>query len=144
MKPNNIFWKRHNDETIVVVSTPDNKMPDSEWNRPSACKSLLEAVELAMTCTESFGEQYIGVDEGPNVLPRFGIDKLITVGEIVSYGFNGDYYPCGTVTKISKTFRKIETSDGSVFHRRKNTNGWFKDGTWCLVVGYYNERNPSF
>lgn len=63
------------------------------------------------------------------------------VGDLVSYGFNGDWYPCGTVTRVLKT--KLETSDGTVF-RRNGMGFWKHNQTWSLGFGVIDERNPEF
>lgn len=55
--------------------------------------------------------KYVAVDRGDFVSPRFSVVKMFFVGQEVSKGFNGDYYPQGTVTKISKTGRKITLSN---------------------------------
>src|ERR1039458_2028661 len=46
--------------------------------------------------------KFLGVDEGSNVSPRFDIIELFSVGDPVSYAFNGDYYPDGYIVKITK------------------------------------------
>ena len=63
------------------------------------------------------------------------------VGDELSYAFNGDCYPCGTVTRVTKT--KCETSDGTVFRRLKNGR-WKKDQMWSMVFGHIYEQNPCF
>ena len=60
-------------------------------------------------------------------------------------GFNGDYYPCGTIVKISPTLKKITTSDGKEFYRVKQTGSWRLKGTsFYMVKGTHDKRNPSF
>lgn len=83
------------------------------------------------------------------------------VGDEVSYGFNGDYYPCGIISKITK--RYITTDTGAKFYIAKAphvvyanlddtektiemrdvmqlvSNKWFR-----MVAGHVNKRNPSF
>ena len=56
------------------------------------------------------------------------------IGDEVSYSFNGDTYPCGIVVSISKTTKKVVTSDGSIFWRYKDTSRWIKDGS-KMVLG---------
>lgn len=71
--------------------------------------------------------------------------KLPEVGEEVSKGFNGDYYPCGKIEKISASYGKIVTEDGTVFIRqKKNPVCWLNDRTWSMVPGIKDERNPHF
>lgn len=86
------------------------------------------------------------------------------VGDEVSYGFNGDFYPCGDVEKITNNF--ITCSGGRKFRRKlikwhsliKNTEWKIVDseeclkecfylvggGNWVLVKGIINKRNPHF
>lgn len=106
------------------------------------------AVELAALMTERARSLWLPVDYGTSRSPRYSIIPAPVVGSPVSYGFNGDYYPCGTIVKVSdatKGAKRVETSDGSVFYRRKLSASWIKaGGTWCMVVGHRDERNPSF
>jgi len=103
-------------------------------------KTLFEATEVA----DALGNDFIAVDEGCHVSPRFDVIKLPQVGDDVSYGFNGDYYPCGQIVSISESLKLIKTSDGSKFYRVKETGSWRMNGTWTLVKGHVNKRNPSF
>jgi hypothetical protein len=66
------------------------------------------------------------------------------IGDAVSYAFNGDSYPCGYVTKVSKDYRIITTTDGKRFFRRRLSGAWVNGGTWSLVPGHRYEQNPSF
>lgn len=66
------------------------------------------------------------------------------VGDPVSYAFNGDSYPCGTITKIAVNYRWIETSEGKRFYRRKQTAAFLMGKTWYMVHGHINQRNPEF
>lgn len=107
-------------------------------------KSFEEVEDLAKFLTALTGRTFLGYDCGASTSPRFGVFESPKVGDEVSYAFNGDYYPCGKIVKITKGWR-ITTSEGDVFNRRKNSPGWLKvGGTWSLVAGYINERNPSF
>jgi hypothetical protein len=100
----------------------------------------VHAEKIAKDLTNTTGEQYIvSVEHG-----HYRIVKAPKVGDKVSYSFNGDTYPCGTIVSISKTAKKIVTSDGSIFWRYKNMASWLKDGTWYMVKGWINERNESF
>lgn len=87
---------------------------------------------------------YLGFDQGESCSPRFGLFEAPNVGDEVSYAFNGDYYPCGTIVKITKGWR-ITTSEGKVFNRRKQMPGWLMvGGTWRLVHGHVSKLNPEF
>lgn len=107
-------------------------------------KSYSCVVEIAEQLTASTGKLHIGVDKGSNVSPQFDVIEAPAVGDEVSYTFNGDYYPCGTIVSISKTLKKITTSEGDTFYRRRNTGTWLKNRTWALIPGHRSELNPSF
>lgn len=89
-------------------------------------------------------ERYIPVDQGPCVLPRFDVIEAPRVGAKVSRAFNGDYYPAGEIVKVSGSLRRVETSDGTVFYRRRETASWRSKRTWFMVGGHHSEKNPSF
>lgn len=116
-------------------------------------KSMADAERIAALLNETrksvgggTGTKWIATDAGSNVSPRYDIQELPRVGEFVSKGFNGDSYPVGTIKSISAgpAFRRIETHDGSVFWRVKQSGSWRNDGTWYLMPGRHDERNPSF
>ena len=91
-----------------------------------------------------FGPDYAVADRGKHVSPQFSVFKLPQIGDAVSYAFNGDYTPCGHITAISKSGRKITTTDGRTFWRVKQTAIWRNAGTWTLILGHVEKRNPSF
>jgi hypothetical protein len=112
-------------------------------------KTMGAAEEVARVLNESAGEQRcIATDAGPLVSPRYDVIELPRVGDKVSYAFNGDYYPCGEITKISKTLKQItaEDKEGKVwkFYRVRQTGCWRMDGTWSLVPGHISRLNPEF
>ena len=119
------------------------------------CSPDFKSIEEVEAIAAHFNEQgvhgrsedkpfFLAYDDGEYTSHRFGIVEPPKVGDDVSYGFNGDYYPCGKIVRITKGFR-ITTSDGDVFNRRKQSSRWVKvGGTWSLVKGIVNERNPSF
>ena len=91
------------------------------------------------------GENYIPVDHGDHVRPRFDVIAAPKIGDKVSSGFNGDYYPQGEIVKISKSLRRVETSTGRVFWRRRDTAAWVEaGGGFSMVHGHRDERNPCF
>ena len=91
------------------------------------------------------GRRLFVATSDPSQYPRFDVVYAPQVGDKVSYAFNGDSYPDGVVTKVSASLRRIETSTGSVYYRRKSTGTWKKQGgTWWLVHGWHNDRNPHF
>lgn len=87
--------------------------------------------------------EYLPVDRGPYHSPRYGIVKAPEIGAPVSRAFNGDYYPAGHIKKVSKSFRRIETDDGTVFFRKRETGAWASGG-WSMVHGHIDRRNPEF
>jgi hypothetical protein len=112
-------------------------------------KSFKRAEQVAAELNEIHGKPiYLATDSGPHVSPRYDVIVIPQVGDEVSYSFNGDTYPDGKITFVSdasKNFRIIKTDTGSVYYRRKLAGGWLKvGGTWSLVRGHINERNPSF
>lgn len=108
-------------------------------------KSFEQATIAAVLVSKFSGESYMPCDNGEWVYPRYDIVAAPKVGSLVSYGFNGDYYPCGEIVKVGKNSKIVTTSTGKVFYRRKQTATWkMKGGTWSMVGGHINERNPSF
>lgn len=145
-----LFIIRATDGTLsVTADTPDHGALKAE-GRSCECRwdwndyGTVEA--LAAELTEKTGKQYLAIDNGPYVSPRFDIERSWVEGEPVSYAFNGDYYPCGTITKIvGEGQRIITTSTGAKFYRRKTSGTWKKTGgTWSLVAGHHTDKNPSF
>jgi hypothetical protein len=88
------------------------------------------------------------------------IAHTFKVGEQVSYAFNGDCYPDGTVAKITKKF--LTTSSGRKFFLNTFEDCVYNElsqryvdvnrevfrtvggGTWTLVHGHRYEQNPEF
>lgn len=120
----------------VVPARNDFGSVESRWDWNS--------FEAAQEVAAALGAGYIATDAGPNVSPRYDVIELPKVGDAVSYGFNGDYYPCGEIVSISKSLKKITTSTGRAFFRRRLTGSWVNAGTWSLVPGHVNKRNPEF
>jgi hypothetical protein len=98
-----------------------------------------EALEAA-----SADESLMAVDRGTSVYPRYAVIRKPQVGDDVSYAFNGDYYPDGQIASISKSMKVITTTNGHKFYRRKESGSWVMNGTWTLVNGHIDRRNPSF
>lgn len=110
----------------------------------NSIKDFKNAITISRYLTATIGKSYIAIDRGSGVSPRFGVIELLSIGDKVSYAFNGDYYPDGEIVKISKTLQ-ITTSTGNIYRRRKNSGAWvLTGGTWCLVSGHRSELNPSF
>jgi hypothetical protein len=119
------------------------RFPQGYENR-NDWKTLARAEEIAAQLTASTGTLYIATDSGPNVSPRFDVIEAPVLGAEVSKSFNGDSYPEGVITKISASLKRIETSTGVVFTRRKQSGAWVEGGTWSMIRGHHSERNPSF
>jgi hypothetical protein len=113
---------------------------DAEYRRTSfETEAEAEAAKLS-------GE--IVVDRGPHVWPRWDLIVPPAVGATASYGFNGDRYPDGFITHVTKgTLRVVKTSGdgqggGHTYYRRGNSGTWImKGGTWALVRGWHSTRN---
>jgi len=101
------------------------------------------AAAAAEWMTNYTGKTYIPtVTRG--ITPRYDIVEAPAVGDEVSYTFNGDYYPDGVITKVSKKFQ-VTTSTGSKYYRRGQSACWIKTGgTWALVKGHVSDRNQEF
>lgn len=106
----------------------------NDWKTFDAAKEVAAAL----------GEGFIATDAGSHVSPRYDVTELPKVGDKVSYAFNGDSYPCGTVTAISPSLKVITTSEGKKFYRVRETGSWRNAGTWSLVSGHCYKQNPSF
>lgn len=105
-------------------------------------KTFQDAQKIAAALNVYSPETYVATDSGPNVSPRYDVIKLPKVGDKVSYSFNGDTYPCGTVKSVSPSLKLIVTTEGQKFYRRGETGKWIYNGTWSLVGGHIEERNP--
>lgn len=110
--------------------------------------AMMLAEQIAASATKLTGKAYIATDAGEYVSPRYDVIEAPAVGDDCSKGFNGDYYPVGKITKISKGYKQI-TVEGPrgvlKFFRRKLTGAWTQTGgTWSLVPGVRDEMNPEF
>jgi hypothetical protein len=134
---------------VDVVSDPpsrhgENSSSSGQWQSRHDWKSLDEVQRLARYLVAMTGKPYLAVDDGGGVSPRYDLVLAPMIGDEVSYGFNGDYYPDGVVTKISKTYQ-VTTSTGNVYRRQGNSACWKKTGgTWSLCRGHISEQNPHF
>lgn len=131
------------------VASCKNKLEDLEWadrrwKGPWDFKSLDEVKGYALYLTAMTGDSYVGVDRTSAVSPRYDVCRVPHVGDEVSKSFNGDSYPDGYVVKVTKNLTVV-TSTGSRYRRFKETSGWRKEGgTWWLIQGHHDERNPHF
>lgn len=128
----------------VVATVIENYKYDGD--RTVENRNNWKTLAAAEAVAAALGEAYVATDSGAHVSPRYDVITRPQVGDKVSYAFNGDSYPCGTITKMSAgpTYRRIETSTGKIFWRRRQSGAWVNDGTWSLVVGHINKRNPEF
>ncbi len=116
-----------------------NRVEDSwDW------KTMEQVEKIAAEISAITGTVYIAADSGSGVSPRFDIIKPPKIGDEVSYGFNGDYYPCGTIARITRG-GMVVTTTGKKFNRRKQSAAWVMvGGTWSLAQGHISEQNPHF
>jgi hypothetical protein len=93
------------------------------------------------------GVEHIIFNSADESWPFWEVSRLPQIGDEISYGFNGDSYPCGTIVKISKTMKKITGSGGDTFYRSpkpRQQSTWRKHKTWTMTFGHTEKRNPSF
>lgn len=147
---------RRNGKVVEAsVVTEDRNTPVRAWPVSWENRNDWRTYEQAAEVAAALGPKYQATDAGPCVSPRYDVIDLPQVGQEVSYTFNGDYYPCGKITKISAgpALRRIEATDDNgrkcVFHRRcrdgKPTGGaWVMNGTWSMVQGHHDRRDPEF
>jgi hypothetical protein len=139
--PTPITWLHPAGEPGLHWHTSEEPAKVNSW----CVKSYEHAEKLAKAFTTANKELWLAVDHGPHRGPRYDVTRCPKVGDEVSYGFNGDYYPDGAINTVSKTGFKVVTTTGSVYRRKKKSAGWMKEGgTWSLVLGIHKEKNPSF
>ena len=152
------YFKLNDRLEVTEVSNkyPDNAGNITDWYSKSdgshgagwACRqdfdSFMLAQQVADSASKLTGKQFIATDAGNGVYPRYDVIEVPMVGDEVSYSFNGDSYPCGVITSISKSLKKVTTSEGKVFYRRRLTGCWLMNKTWALVGGHRYEQNPHF
>ncbi len=114
------------------------------WIHSRDFPSYTEAWSMSAYLTAMTGKQFLPTDEGPGCSPRYRVIEAPAIGDEVSKGFNGDYYPVGKIVKITRTWQ-ITTDQGNKFRRYKDTSGWRAEGgTWWMVAGVHDEQNPHF
>ena len=112
------------------------------WITRNDIKSFAYAHTLATLLTEKLGRTFLATDATASTSPRYDVIEAPKVGDKVSRGFNGDYYPEGEIVKITPTWI-VTTSTGKKFRRRGLTAGWRQEGgTWWMTGGHIDERNP--
>lgn len=132
---------------LAKFKTPTTKWYDGKTGNGWAHDWDLTS-ELAKSITaylnKSGKKSYLFVDRGESVSPRFSVCVKPEVGDEVSKSFNGDSYPVGKITKVSESGRRVETSSGTVFYRKRETASWVNKGMWFMIAGSISEWNPSF
>ena len=136
-----LHFKLNTNNVVIAVS---DKLSNDTISR-SDFTSRQMAEEIAAQATEVTKKLHIVVDRGNSRLIPYDVIEAPAVGNPVSYAFNGDYYPCGEITAVSPTLKKIVTSTGHEFYRSKQTGNWKLKGTFfSLIKGHIDKRNPSF
>jgi hypothetical protein len=143
-----MLWVRHDERGFPVEVREDfpNEMQyaSKEWESRWDWETFERVSTIARYLTAVKGELYIPVDNTDAVSPRYDVMKCPKIGDKVSYGFNGDYYPDGEIVSVSKTLQ-IKTSGGHTYRRKGLRACWLQPGgTWGLTGGHVDERNPHF
>lgn len=128
---------------IEVVEISKQVQHADGWVSRHDFSSFEKAQEVAEAASIFEGVEYIATDAGACTSPRYDVIKAPQVLDAVSYCFNGDSYPCGYIKTISKTMKKITTTEGRVFYRKRNTGAWTMR-CWSMISGHHEERNPHF
>lgn len=114
------------------------------WISSRDLVSMADARCVALYLTSITGITYLPVDEGDGTWPRYRIVEAPVLGAKVSRSFNGDTYPCGEISKITKTWQ-VTTTDGAKFRRYKETGGWREaGGSFWMCSGHVYEQNQHF
>lgn len=140
-----MLYVKYDTVTGLITDVIEGGYPGNAYDTICHTTFSMDAAEAkAIQVSVLMGELYIATDSGPNCHPRFNVVHAPRIGDEVSKSFNGDYYPCGVIIKISKSLKRVETSTGNVFYRRKNTGTWLNDRTWHMFHGHSNKKNPHF
>lgn len=110
----------------------------------SDIKSIGQANAIALQATALKLEQYVAADRGPNVWPRFDVIRAPKVGDKVSYGIGGDAYEDGFIVKVSDSLRRVESSNGTVYWRRKQSDTWRSGSRYMILGAHVNRLDPHF
>lgn len=119
----------------VIAGTIQNR---NDW------KSFDRVAEVAAQLTTSTGKLFMPTDAGEHCSPRYDVIEAPALGDKVSYAFNGDSYPDGTIVKVSANNRFVFTSTGNKYGRKRLTGRWARNNTWTLIPGHHFEQNPHF
>lgn len=135
---------RHAPARIEVVGISNDAPMEPGWITHHDITSFEHAEEIAEAASKFAGIDYLAFDRGSHCYPRFGVMEAPKQLDPVSYSFNGDSYPCGYIKSVSPSFKKIVTTTGATFYRRKQSGAWLMNRTWSLIPGHIEERNPHF
>lgn len=140
-----LYFKVDQDKVTLIT---ENRAPTPDFICRGRGIPSYEAAQILADAANAFGGydggKLVATDATASTSPRYDVIRAPTIGDKVSYSFNGDSYPDGEIVKISDSLRVVKTNTGSVYYRRMLTGSWRKDGTWTLIRGHRNERNPSF
>lgn len=131
-------------DRIVWARNADGKFGPHGWLNRNDIGTYAYAFTLAALLTDRYKSEqrvFLACNRGDR---DFDVIEAPRVGDKVSKGFNGDYYPEGEITRITPKWQ-ITTSTGAKFRRVKNTAGWRETGRgFSMVGGHIDERNPSY
>lgn len=137
---------RENSRIMSARIADEARVPESDgvrYENRNDWKTFEDAQKIAL----ALGEGYVATDAGDHVSPRYDVVRRPHVGDLVSYAFNGDSYPCGKVVKVSDSLRIVIVDDNGKerrFWRRRQTGAWVMGGVWSLQSGHVSKRNPEF
>lgn len=130
-----------------VLEVSEEHQRGDGWINRNDFKSMFDAECVAEQASALLQDGlFLAVDQGRGHYPRYDVVRAPKVGSPVSYGFNGDFYPDGYIVKVGGTnCSRVYTDTGSVYNRFRKSGAWVKrGGTWSMVPGHRDERNPSF
>jgi hypothetical protein len=139
-----LFFTMNSKAELVHVGTEGGAVTPGTQITRHDFKCFSDAEVMAASATKLTGKLHIATDAGRWSWPQFDVIAAPAVGDKVSQSFNGDSYPRGTITKVSKTLKKVTTDTGHTFYRRGNTGSWVINGYASMIAGHVSEQNPSF
>lgn len=131
-------------DLAAAVNWRDAAARGQDWLYLHNLPSFAVAESVARQISERTGREYIAADNGQYTSHRYSVGAVPRVGDPVSKGFNGDYYPVGFVASVSASRKVITTTTGYRFYRHRRTAAWRLHQCWWLIAGHRDERNPSF
>ena len=144
-----MFYFRIVNDTVASISgnLTDEQHCDPSWISRHDIRSFEHAEQIASQANAMVGAGtiLIPVDRGEGCWPRYDVVQAPKVGEKISLGINGDYYPDGEIVKISgKDHRIVTTSTGRKYYRRRQSSVWIADKVYAMVHGHISRLNPEF